>query len=227
MTVIFFIHSSGQMSISMFLHLGVWLLRAGNSWCNNWSGRQQINYRTGSCLGSERVGRALLVAHPLFPWWKPAMCFTLLGAGAWWLEMPRKTCGMLLPILFSWQWDPDSAQRSRFLRQPSPGRASGRRAVSYLCSSEAGTLAGLRRLLRREYECLSLGLGAWCSTQSTHALLFLSPITGCFRPKTCEPTMHPNPASAPTSPATGSEFHYISQEGFSFFLSEHLASETS
>lgn len=82
-------------------------------------------------------------------------------------------------------------------------------------------------LLRREHKCLSLGLGAWCSTQITHSLLFLSPFTGCLRPETHEPIMHPNPASPPTSPAMGSKFHYISQEGFSFFLREHLASETS
>ena len=42
-----------------------------------------------------------------------------------------------------------------------------------------------------------------------------------------EPLMLPNPAPPPTSPAMGSKFHYISQEGSSFFLSEHLASETS
>lgn len=42
-----------------------------------------------------------------------------------------------------------------------------------------------------------------------------------------EPLMLRNPEPPPTSPAMGSKFHYISQEGSSFFLSEHLASETS
>lgn len=203
MTVIFVIHPSGQMSISVFLHLGVWHLIASSSWCNNWFGPWQTNSRRRRCLGSERVGRIILVAYPSFQGESQPCVTPYLGQGLGGPEMPTKPHGMPLPILFLWQWDPDSTQGPRFLRQPNPGRESGRLATLLMLIRSRHAL--LNGLLRKEYKCLGLGFRAWCSAKITRPLPFLSPSTGSFRLKAYKQTMQPFPASPPPSPAMGVE----------------------